>query len=543
MGSDVAKSLLGKYSRISVALIGAGILLSSCSSGNGDVSINDTADVGSAFQTGLVNVQEKQGEVVKGGTLTYGVQLLPPSLDPAKTAARDDAGGALAAVYDVLMSYDPATDEFKPKVAKALDASDGGSTWTLKLRKDVQFSDGTPMDADAVVASINRYNAGGGNGAELWLESVASIESTDAETVVFRLNAPWQRFPSMLSLGHGMIVAPAADKGGAFTAIGAGAFTDEKFAPNEERVYKANPTYYGGQVNLDQLRIVPLNGPQANLESLEAGQLDIAYIRGNSSAINTAKEKGYPGYIGVLNVGGAEIINNREGKPGSDVRVRQAIAYALDPELIDERAENGLGLPGSEVFGPTSRWHTDTPGVAYDPERAKELLSQAKADGYSGTLDYVVLSEPKDQAGGLAVQTLLQAVGFDVNLVAAGTVVDLIQKVYVKHDYDLAHSGLGLYEAIPDLGLYSTVNSKSRSNTSGYANPDMDALILELQRANGDTTAKQVISKIQSLWNETVPSAPTSGLPAFWAWQKNVYDIVPTAAGIMLFDQAWVAAK
>ncbi|MDJ0113288.1 ABC transporter substrate-binding protein, partial [Rhodococcus erythropolis] len=149
--------------------------------------------------------------------------------------------------------------------------------------------------------------------------------------------------------------------------------------------------------------MVALNGPQANLESLNSGQLDVAYIRGLTSAINSAKSAGYPGYIDVLNAGSAEIVNNREGRPGSDVRVRQAIGYALDTTLIDQRVENGEGLPGSELFGPTSQWHVDTPGIAYDPEKAKELLNQAKADGYDGTLDYVVLSEPKDHAIGLAV--------------------------------------------------------------------------------------------------------------------------------------------
>lgn len=530
------KSRFGKHGRIAITLLSAGLLLVGCTA-------SDAGAGDGVFQTGMVNVQSEAGKAVAGGTLTYGVQLLPTSLDPAKTGARDDAGAALAAVYDVLMIQDTETGEFEPKLAQSLETADGGTTWTLKLRNGVKFSDGTPVDADAVIASINRYNEGKGNGAELWLTSVDSIESLDSSTVGFRLNAPWLRFPSMLALGHGMIVAPSAYAGDAFSAIGAGPFTDEKFTPYEERVFKANPGYYGGRVNLDALRLVPLNGPQANLESLESGQLDLAYIRGNSSAINTAKEKGYPGYISVLNTGGAVIVNNREGHPGSDVRVRQAIAYALDPELIDQRAENGEGLPGSELYGPTSQWHTGTPGVAYDRAKAAELVTQAKADGFSGTLNYVVLNEPKDQAGGLAVQSLLQDVGFEVNIVPVNNVADLGLKVYVKHDFDLSHSGMGLYEAIPDLGLYSTVNSQSRSNTAGYANPDMDKLLLELRHAKDEQASAETLSKIQTLWNETVPSVPISGLPAFWAWQQNVHDIVPTAAGIMLFDRAWMDTK
>ena len=535
---------IGKISRVAVALSAAGILLVGCASTDNDTSSAGGDSTASAALTGMVNPQADPGPAVAGGTLTYGVQVLAATLDPTKTAARGGSGGeALAAVYDVLVSYDTTSGDFQPKLAKSLETSDGGTTWTLKLRDGAKFSDGTPVDANAVVASINRYNAGKGNGAELWVASVTSMDAVDASTAVFHLNAPWMRFPSMLALGHGMIVAPSSQQGDKFTAIGAGPFTEDLFTPSVERVFKANPAYYGGAPKLEKLRMVALNGPQANLESLNSGQLDVAYIRGLTSAINSAKSAGYPGYMDVLNAGSAEIINNREGRPGSDVRVRQAIGYALDPELIDQRAENGEGLPGSELFGKTSQWHVDTPGIAYDPAKAKELLTQAKADGYNGKLNYIVLSEPKDHAIGLAVQSLLQAVGFEVNLILANNAGDIVQNVYVKNDFDLAHAGIGLYESIPDLGLFSTTNSTSKSNTAGYANPAMDQLIAELQQTKDNASALAVISKIQSLWNETVPSAPVGGLSSFWAWQKNVHGVVPTATGIMLFDQAWMGAK
>lgn len=531
--------------RTAVALLGTGILLAGCASNDDSgTGTSDSSGTGGSIETGMVNEQPDPGTPVAGGTMTYSVQVLVPTLDPAKVAARGGSGGeSLAAVYDVLMSYDTSDSTFEPKLAKSLETSDDGTTWTLKLRDGVKFSDGSALDADAVVASINRYNTNKGNGAELWLASVSSMQAADPSTVVFTLRSPWMRFPSMLALGHGMIVAPGAQQGDKFTPIGAGPFTEELFMPSVERVYAANPAYYGGAPKLDKLRVIALNGPQATLESLENGQLDVAYIRGLSSAINSAKAAGYPGYVDVLNSGGAEIINNREGRPGSDVRVRQAIGHALDTALIDQRAENGEGLPGSSLFGDTSKWHVDTPGIEYDPQKAKDLLAQAKADGYDGTLDYIVLSEPKDHAIGLAVQSLLQAVGFQVNLTLANNPGDIVQNVYVKHDFDLAHAGIGLYESIPDLGVYSTTNSTSMSNTAGYADPEMDKLIADLQQAKDDSAAREVIGKIQARWNETVPSAPISGLPSFYAWQKNVHGVVPTATGIMLFDKAWLSAK
>ncbi len=296
---------IGKVSRVAVALFGTGVLLVGCAS-NGDDSGTDTTTASADVVTGMVNEQPDPGTAVAGGTMTNGVQVLVPSLDPTKTAARGGSGGeAFAAVYDVLMSYDTASGEFEPKLAQSLETADDGATWTLKLRDGVKFSDGTTLDANAVIASIDRYNAGKGNGAELWLASVESAQASGPTTVEFKLKTPWMRFPSMLALGHGMIVAPSSQQGDKFTAVGAGPFTEDVFTPSVERIFKANPSYYGGAPKLDKLRMVALNGPQANLESLNSGQLDVAYIRGLTSAINSAKSAGYPGYIDVLNAGSA----------------------------------------------------------------------------------------------------------------------------------------------------------------------------------------------------------------------------------------------
>ena len=231
---------IGKVSRVAVALFGTGVLLVGCAS-NGDDSGTDTTTASADVVTGMVNEQPDPGSAVAGGTMTYGVQVLVPSLDPTKTAARGGSGGeAFAAVYDVLMSYDTASGEFEPKLAQSLDTSDDGSTWTLKLRDGVKFSDGTALDANAVIASIDRYNAGKGNGAELWLASVESAQASGPTTVDFKLKTPWMRFPSMLALGHGMIVAPSSQQGDKFTAVGAGPFTEDVFTPSVERIFKAN---------------------------------------------------------------------------------------------------------------------------------------------------------------------------------------------------------------------------------------------------------------------------------------------------------------
>ncbi|QDQ96886.1 ABC transporter substrate-binding protein [Tomitella fengzijianii] len=531
--------------RAGLAVLAAAVLVTGCASSDGGGSGDGTGNAApsgesGAFTQGLVNVQSQEGDVVRGGTLTFGVQALAPVLDPGKQgASRGGTGGdAAAAVYDVLMKYDPDSGEFTPQLAESL-TSDDDVTWTLKLRDGVKFSDGTPMDAQAVAASFDRYTEQNGADAGLWKQTVESATATDPLTVTITLTAPWHRFPSMLALGYGMIVAPTAGSGDAFKPIGAGPFTEQEFRPGEARVLKANPDYWGGPPPLDTVRMVALNGPQENVDSLKSGGLDLAYIRGLAPAIKDVVDAGFPGYVGILNSGSAEIINNREGRAGADVRVRKAIAMALNPEQIGQRAEKGEGIPTSDIFAKSSRWHPDVPGVAFDPDQAKKLLDEAKADGYDGTLDYVFLNEPKDHAIALAVQALLQKVGFTVNMHGATSAADIITGVYVQHDFDIAHAGLGFYESIPDLGLQGVLQSDSPSNTAGYADPQMDALIAKFRSTASEDDARAVMGEIQKHWNATVPSAPIGALPSLWAWQKNVHGVEPSATGIMLLGEAW----
>ena len=488
---------------------------------------------------GFVGEQAVGGNPTPTAQLTFSTQSLAAYLDPVRTAARGESGGSeLAAVYDVLMRYDSAANRFEPRLAESLTEEPGGLTWTLKLRPDVRFSDGTPLDANAVVHSIDRYNAGRGDGSAVWTSAVESTTAVDPRTVTFRLHDQWPTFPSMLALGHGMIVAPGAGEGEAFKPIGAGPFVLDRYAPNEERVLTARADYWNGKPKSDKLRFIALSGSRENLESMRTNGIDIGFLRGNPQAIYDTIDAGYPGSFSILNSGGAELVNNREGRPGADVRVRRAIALAIDPELVGQRGDNGLGLPGKAMFNDLSRWATDVEGVPFDPDAARKLLDEAKADGYDGKLNYIVLQEPSEAAIGLAVQSLLQAVGFTVNIINANNAGDIVKQVYVQRDYDMAHAGIGLYEAIPYLGLDTTLSATSTANFAGYSNPQMEVLLDKLQAADGDDQIRGVLAEIQTLWNETVPSVPVSSVMIYVAWQKNVGGVVPTATGIMLLDKA-----
>ncbi|GAB2654981.1 ABC transporter substrate-binding protein [Prescottella soli] len=519
------------------ALTAATVLLAGCAGGSG------TATDASEVTTGLVGDQTDGGDPTSGGTLSYATYNGVSSLDPADRQDGGATGGSeMAAIYDLLMRYDPQSKQYQPQLAQALKANGDNTVWTLKLREGAKFSDGTPVDAAAVQWSINHYLEKKGTHTQVWKATVADVASPDPATVVFTLKQAWNEFPILFTTGPGMIVAPSSMASGKFTAVGAGPFTVEKFASQDELVLAANPGYWNGKPHLEKLRFPAIVGEQAKLDALHTGGIQAAYLRG-AEEVHNALEAGDVGYVYTVNMGSLQLLNQREGRAASDPRVRKAIVAAFNPETFNERGEGGFGMPSSDMFQSWSQWHGDVAGTGYDPETAKKLLAEAKADGYEGKLTYAGLNEPGAQRRALAVQSMLQAVGFTVDIVYNSNINDLVKMTYVQHDFDLGESGFNVLDESPFMRMYGSLASTSTSNVLGYENPEMDALLGKLQTAATDDDRRKVLEDIQTVVNATNPMAVAGAGKYFIPWSTNTHGITPSADGIMLFGNAWLSSK
>ena len=516
-----------------VALVGA------CASGGADIPESPARVV----ENGFVGHQRVPSTPTSGGTLTMAAYSSVTTLDPTKTPALGSTGGnEMAAVYDVLMRYEPRSGTFAPQMAESLTTSPDGRVWTLQLRDGVAFSTGDDVTARSVVWSIDRYNQANGPGSQLWKTNVVSTAVSGPRSVTFTLTQPWTEFPAMLAGGHGMIVAPTSVEGGRFTPIGAGPFTVERFMPHEELRLSARPDYWDGKPNLDTLRFVGLTGDMEKVEALAAKDVQVAFVR-SPEAVQRARENGYAGYIETVPLGSVAMINNRPGRPGADIRVRRAIAHAIDRNTFDERVDKGTGLPGSVIFPEWSPMHGDTDGLEYDPETARRLLNEAKNDGYDGRLTFLGVAAAKSQTTALAIQSMLQAVGFTVTLDFQSSAGDVTKKLNVEHDYDISYSGIGLPAAAPVNKLTAALSSSSNSNYLGYTNPDMDALLSRLQTTDADSDERRALSgDLQTLVNDTVPFVTLGASPTFTLWADDVHGIEPTTDSIVLFGNAWIGA-
>lgn len=510
-------------------LVGVG-----CASG-GDQPDDDMTEE-QIYQPGVVRTDA--GDPVDGGTLTVADYAEARSLDPTETYANGASGGStLAAIYDVLVQYDPDTGEFEPRLARSLTSADN-TTWTLKLRDGVEFSNGAPLDAEAVVASIERYLDEQGYQAQILDRHLIDMSIVDERTVEFHLDDPWSTFPSILAAGAGMIVAPESYAGGEFEPIGAGPFERDHYAPSEELVLTAREDYWNGAAHLDRLRFVWLGDDNTKLEALDAGDVDTAYLR-SASAVEEARRSEYPGYLSVVGLGSMLWLNNRDDRAGSDVRVRQAVAHALDPEVYYERAHEGQGMPGKQIFADTSPWSIGVQPREHDPDRARELVEEAKDDGFDGTLVYVGQADQTSRDGALAAKAMLEKVGFTVELELLRSVADQIERLMVDHDYDLGVASMTIPDEDPFLQFSGQLHSESALNTSGYGSPEMDGLLAELQAAESDEQAEDTVRRIEELWNEDVPGVGLAPGGVFLPWQEDVHGIQPTAQQLLLFDEAF----
>lgn len=529
--------------RLAAALATAALLTSACVSpddGGSDGGKQQKAER-ARYTFGGIGEQPTAGEPVRGGTLHFADYAEARSLSPAVTYATGASGGsALAAVYDVLMRYDTAAHKYEPWLAESLKSSDDARTWTLTLRDGVEFSDGTPLDAEAVIGSIEWYQKNKGADTALLAPNLAKMEAPDDSTVVFTLRNAWATFPAMLAQAPGMIVAPAAYAGKTFVPIGAGPFTLGSHRPQEEMVLKANKNYWKGEPYLDALRFTWPQSDRAKLEALNDATADVVYLRG-PDVVDDAVKEGHPGELTLTGLGSMVTINTREGRPGADLRVRKAMALALDPALETERAYDGKGLPGQEIFPPESRWHSEVKPTGIDLDQARKLLAEARKDGYDGAITYMDGTDPVARSKAVVIKAMLERVGFTVKLDLVSSIADRVAKTYVEHDFDLSRGAASVSESDPYHRLQSVLNSQSYGNPGGYASPKMDKLLVELQGATEEAETQRVLDDIQTLFNEDVPLVNLGASAAFTAWGKNVHGIVPTDEYMALFGEAWIA--
>lgn len=528
-----------RLSQAVALLLAGGLALTACARNE------DTADPGGGtpeeqdhFVTAVYE-QEAPGDPVSGGTLTFADFVENRSLDPSKTIATGFSGGSpLVAIYDQLIRWNTAEQDWEPQLAESYESNDDHTVWTVTLREGAQFSDGTPVNADAVIGSVNYYLAEQGYDLGVIGPLWKGIEKVDDRTVEFQLTGSWTTFPHMLGQGMGFIVAPAAIEGGTFSEpIGAGPFTFESYAPAEDMVLTANPNYWNGEPYLEKLRFVWIPDDVARADTVRDGASHVG-LTNNTEITWDLREEDMNGAV-VVNANNTLLMINHaaEGRAGSYDKARQAIGYAIDVELITERQRSGKGMPTKAIFSSWSQWDSGVETLTYDPEKAKSLLEEAKAEGFDGNVEITGVASAQDTI--LTMTANLEAAGFTVEQDIMRSVVDYTTKLFIERSYDTGSAGLSITEADPYQRLFSSLHSQAFTNILGIKDPELDALIEELRTKEGDDRA-DVLKRIDERYQEIVPAVTLSAGTNYVYWGDNVHGVFTTSEMMVDFSKAWI---
>lgn len=402
-----------------LAVAGAsGGLLSACSSSNSSSSTTGGGSTGSR-PDGVSTATPK-----RGGSLVFGVDAEEKGFSPTQ-GTFDEVGIMYArTVFDTLMILD-ANGEPQPNLAESVTSNASGTVWTITVRPNVTFHNGAPCDGAAVAANFKAHQASLLTGPAL--TPIQSIDVTGPLVVTITMKTPWVPFNYYLCGGIGSQFAFIAEPtwlatGSQTNPVGTGPFIFQDWVPNDHFTATRNPKYWRtGMPYLDSITYRPIPDPQQLLASLNSGAIDIMHTDVASDISQLRSDTSLAYCDDSVKVAGEPDMSciqlNLSKAPFDNLKLRQAMAYAISSPQYVKVIDGGVTEPSNGVFTSTSPYYLADNGYpAYNLAKAKQLVSEVKASGASVTFTLGHTPDPKGSQIGQYLLQQLQQAGMNVSL-------------------------------------------------------------------------------------------------------------------------------
>lgn len=449
-----------------------------------------------------------------GVELTVGLVEEPDTLDPHNLTAA--AAGLVGYVIMPGLVWWDFELGVSPMLAESWEQSEDGLVWTFTLRPNLTFHNGKALTAQEVVRNFERIM----NPEESFLApdyaSVESVEAPDDLTVVFTLSEPFAPFLAVLTNRCGITDMDALD---ANAPIGAGPFKIVQWTRGTGIQMEAFEDYWEEGVPVaSKVNWNYYPDDDARMLGMRGGEIDIVYTVPYNQ-IDQVQSDGYMDLDPISGLTHTYIAFNCEEGPFSDVRVRQAVAHAIDKELIVEGVLWGYADVANIPFPSSSPWFVETPDYEYDPEKGKALMEEAGfGDGIS--LDMPISNDSYTPRIAELIQPDLAAIGIDVRIVEAEWAT-YWPEIYLQTKFDITIMSYSA-RVDPDQTFYPRYHSAGVHNATKYSNSRMDEL-LEAGRREMDTDArKQIYDEVQLLLVEELPWLWLFIPNVAMGWQSNI---------------------
>ena len=310
--------------------------------------------------------------------LTLGVRLEPPHLDPTAGAAAAIDEIVYANIFEGLTRIDE-NGAIKPGLAESWTISDDGKTYLFKLRSGVKFHDGTDFNADDVVFTLDRARGEKSvNAQKALFEPIDSVTAIDPQTVEIKLKRPTGNMLFNLGWGDAIMVAPESAETNKTNPVGTGPFKLGKWVKGDSIALTKNADYWGDAAKLDKATFKIVADSAAALSALMAGDVDAFPIFAAPEMLPQFEAD--PRFTVMIGTTEGETIlsTNNQAKPFDDVRVRKAIAHAINRQALIDGAMFGYGTLIGSHFAPHNPAYKDLSGTYdFDLDKAKALLKEA----------------------------------------------------------------------------------------------------------------------------------------------------------------------
>ncbi len=448
-----------------------------------------------------------------GGSITIGIALEPPNLDPSATSAEATQDVLYANVFEGLTRIEE-DGSVVPALARDWDVSADGLTYRFHLRAGVRFHDGTALTAEDVQFSLERARAEGSkNPLRDLLQPVKDVRVDNELTVTLELARPVAEILTYLGWGNLVILSPASVKSAATAPVGTGPFRFREWRKGDAIVLERNPNYWGVPALLERVtfRVVP--DASTALAALLAGDVDaFSNFTSPESLAALAENPRFKVVVGSTEGETLLAVNNAR-PPFNDLRVRRALAYAIDRAAIIKGAMYGYGEPIGSHFPPHDPAYIDlTARYPFDPARARALLSEA---GYARGFDVTLRLPPPYYArrSGEIIAAELGAVDIRVHIENIEW-AQWLEQVFKNHDFDLSivsHTEPMDYDIYARPGYYF-----------GYHNPHYAALLDTLSRTRDPDSRRRLLGDVQRTIAEDSVNVFLFELPKLGVWRADL---------------------
>ena len=447
-------------------------------------------------------------------SLTLGMSVEPPHLDPTGGAAGSIREVTYANVYEGLTRID-AKGAVQPSLAQSWTRSDDGLTYTFKLRSGVKFHDGTDFDSADVKFTFDRAMAADSTNAQKWIFApIESVTASDASTIVIKLKVPVGNFPYNLGWGDAVIFGPESVANNKTNPVGTGPFKFTNWVRGDRvELTKFDGYRDAGAIKLKRVTFRFIQDPAAQVAALRAGDLDAFPSMGAPETLDQFKtDRRFRVVVGATEGETILAINNTKS-PLSDVRVRRALAHAIDRKAVVEGAWSGYGTPIGSHFSPLHPAYVDLTGMyPYDVNKAKALLREAGfPNGFS--LQMRLPPFPYAPRAGEIISAMLSQVGIDAK-------IELIQapqwltQVFRERQYDLT---IVAHTEPLDINIYTRDDYYF-----GYSKPAFKELMTKIDRTLDDAERNKLYGEAQRMIAEDCVNVFLFQLPKLGVWNADL---------------------